>query len=192
MSAAPDKDAHAAASAKGGGLIGKLLPAVIVIAVVTGEGFAAYVMLPSVEDNAKAAREALAAKPPEPHGDEHGDGHGDAHGDPTDHAALTEVELENYKITAYQPASSITLRIEFHLFGMVPAAKAEEFTKAYEAKKNRVRDNVMAIIRSADMNDLTDPGLGLIKRKILETTNKALGKPLLEGAVFAEFTFLEQ
>lgn len=197
MSATPEKDAHAAApAAKGGGLIGKLLPAVIVIAVVTGEGFAAYVMLPSVEDNAKAAQEALAAKPPEPHGEEHGDGHGeghgDGHGDHGDHGALTEVDLENYKITAYQPASSITLRIEFHLFGMVPAEKAEEFTKAYEAKKNRVRDNVMSIIRSADMNDLTDPGLGLIKRKILETTNKALGKPMLEGAVFSEFTFLEQ
>ena len=75
---------------------------------------------------------------------------------------------------------------------MVPAEKAEEFKHIYEAKKNRVRDNVMAIIRSAEMNDLTDPGLGLIKRKILETTNKALGKPMLEGVMFAEFTFLEQ
>lgn len=198
MSAAPEKDAHsAAAPAKSGGIIGKLLPALIVISVVTGEGFAAYVLLPSVEDNAKAAREALAAKPPEPKDAEHGGGHGDDHGDGHgDHGGsaegLTEVDLENYKITAYQPASSITLRIEFHLFAMVPAEKAEEFQKLYDSKKNRVRDNVMAIIRSADMNDLTDPGLGLIKRKILETTNKALGKPLLEGAVFAEFTFLEQ
>ena len=42
------------------------------------------------------------------------------------------------------------------------------------------------------MNDLTDPALGLLKRKILETTNKALGKPMLQGVVFSEFTFLEQ
>ncbi len=50
----------------------------------------------------------------------------------------------------------------------------------------------MSIIRSADINDLTDPALGLLKRKILETTNKALGKPLLQGVAFSEFTFLEQ
>ncbi|MBL9094114.1 MAG: flagellar basal body-associated FliL family protein [Planctomycetaceae bacterium] len=179
MSAHKEEPAGHAAP-KGGGLISKLVPALIVIAVVTGEGVAAFMLMPSVEDNAKAAREALAAKPPEPeYHDEHD-------------AELAEIDLEEYKITSFQPASSITLRIEFHLFGMVPAEKAEEFKHIYEAKKNRVRDNVMAIIRSAEMNDLTDPGLGLIKRKILETTNKALGKPLLEGVMFAEFTFLEQ
>ena len=155
-------------------MLSKLVPALIVIAVVSGEGVAAFMLMPSVEENAKAAQEALAAKPPEPHHSEH------------------EVDLEEYKITSFQPASSITLRIEFHLFGMVPHDKAEGFKTAYESKKNRVRDNVMAIIRSAEMNDITDPGLGLIKRKILETTNKALGKPMLEGVMFAEFTFLEQ
>ena len=75
---------------------------------------------------------------------------------------------------------------------MVKGDKAEEFKSLSASKKNRLRDNVMSIIRSADMNDLTDPSLGLIKRKILETTNKALGKPLLQGVVFSEFTFLEQ
>jgi len=179
---AHDKDAgHAAPAKAGGGLLSKLLPALIVIAVVTGEGVAAFMLMPSVEHNAKAAQEALAAKPPEP------DNHSGAHD-----ADLTEVDLEAFKITSFQPASSITLRVEFHLYGMVPAEKAQSFKTLYEAKKNRVRDNVNGIIRSAEMNDLTDPGLGLIKRKILETTNKALGKPLLEGVMFSEFTFLEQ
>ncbi|MGC3966695.1 MAG: flagellar basal body-associated FliL family protein [Pirellulales bacterium] len=177
MSAHKEEAGHAAP--KGGGLLSKLVPALIVIAVVSGEGVAAFMLMPSVEENAKHVQEALAAKPPEPHHDEHA-------------VELDEVDLEQFKITSFQPASSITLRIEFHLFGMVPHGKAEEFKTSYESKKNRVRDNVMAIIRSAEMNDLTDPGLGLIKRKILETTNKALGKPLLEGVMFAEFTFLEQ
>jgi flagellar FliL protein len=55
-----------------------------------------------------------------------------------------------------------------------------------------VRDNVIVIIRSAEITDLTDAGLGLIKRRILETTNKTLGKPLLQGVVFSEFSFVEQ
>jgi flagellar basal body-associated protein FliL len=184
MSAAADPHAAPAAAAAPAkaGIMSKLLPAVIVIAVVSGEGVAAYMLLPSAEANAKAAQDALAAEPPE---------HENSHGHDK-HAELSEVDLEQYKITAYQPSSSMTLRIEFRLYGMVPAEKAEDFKHAFEVKKNRVRDNVMGIIRSSDMNDLTDPELGLIKRKILETTNKALGKPLLEGVAFSEFTFLEQ
>jgi flagellar basal body-associated protein FliL len=182
----PDKNSnaahgHAAAAAGGGGLLSKLLPAVIVIAVVSGEGAAAYMLLPSAADSAAAARAALEAHAPEPEDDHH-----------SKEPELEEVDLEQFKITSFQPASSITLRIEFRLYGMVKGDKAEEFRTLAASKKNRLRDNVMSIIRSADMNDLTDPALGLIKRKILETTNKALGKPLLQGVVFAEFTFLEQ
>ena len=65
-----EKDAGHAAP-KGGGLLSKLVPALIVIAVVSGEGVAAFMLMPSVEENAKAAQEALAAKPPEPHHSEH-------------------------------------------------------------------------------------------------------------------------
>ena len=41
-------------------------------------------------------------------------------------------------------------------------------------------------------SDLTEAGLGLIKRKILEKTNRALGKPLLQEAVFSKFSFIER
>ena len=177
-----DKGAAANAGGAKGGLLAKLLPAVIVIAVVSGEGLAAYMLMPSAADAAAAAKLALEAHAPEPEDDHHG----------AKEPELEEVDLEQYKITSFQPASSITLRIEFHLYGMVKADKSAEFKTLVEAKKNRVRDNVMSIIRSADMNDLTDPALGLLKRKILETTNKALGKPMLQGVVFSEFTFLEQ
>jgi flagellar basal body-associated protein FliL len=179
-------DAHGQAAPPatkaGGGLLAKLLPAVIVVSVVTGEGLAAYMLMPSAADTAAAAKAALEAHAPEPEDDHHG------HKEPE----LEEVDLEVFKITSFQPASSITLRIEFHLFGVVKADKAADFEGLVEQKKNRLRDNVMSIIRSADMNDLTDPSLALIKRKILETTNKALGKPLLQGVMFSEFTFLEQ
>jgi flagellar FliL protein len=42
------------------------------------------------------------------------------------------------------------------------------------------------------MNDLTDPVLGLIKRKILEKTNRLLGKAMVKGVVFSDFSYYEQ
>ena len=43
----------------------------------------------------------------------------------------------------------------------------------------------------ADLADLTDPGLGLIKRTILEKAKHILGKPLLEELVISDYSSLE-
>ena len=40
--------------------------------------------------------------------------------------------------------------------------------------------------------DLTDAGLGLIKRQILEKTNRAMGQPLLKEVLFSKFNFVER
>jgi len=35
-------------------------------------------------------------------------------------------------------------------------------------------------------------GLGLLRRRILETSNATLGKPLPQAVVFSDFSFVEQ
>jgi flagellar basal body-associated protein FliL len=108
------------------------------------------------------------------------------------HSDHVEVDLGEYTVTGYQPVSNSTLYISFHLYGTIRYKDNNEFESRLEDSKHRVRDNVIVIIRSAEITDLTDAGLGLIKRRILETTNKTLGKPLLQGIVFSEFSFVEQ
>jgi flagellar FliL protein len=117
-----------------------------------------------------------------------------------------EVDLGQYSITAFQPSSNTTLLIDFRLFGTVackpgeeaPAAEAEEaaasddFSKLFEKHKHRIRDQVITIVRSAEMTDFADPSLGLIRRKILEKSNRTLGKPFLEEVIFSEFSLIEQ
>ena len=61
-----------------------------------------------------------------------------------------------------------------------------------EENLHRFRDQVIVILRSSDLEDLTDAGLGLIKRKILEKTNPLLGKPYLQAVIFSDFSFIEQ
>jgi hypothetical protein len=48
------------------------------------------------------------------------------------------------------------------------------------------------IVRGAEITDLTDAGLGLMKRKILDRANRTLGKPLLQTVVVSDFSFIEQ
>ena len=103
-----------------------------------------------------------------------------------------EVDLGEYSVTAHQAASNITYRVDFHLFGTIPTDMEEVYTKLMDSKGKRVREQVILTVRSAEMAALADAGLGLIKRRILATTNKTLGKPCLQTVIFTEFRFNEQ
>jgi flagellar basal body-associated protein FliL len=103
-----------------------------------------------------------------------------------------EADLGDFSVTIFQPASNTTLRIDFHLFGAIRVDDEGEFKSRMEEHKHRFRDQVLVTIRSSDVADLADPGLGLIKRKILAKTNETLGKPLLRSVIFSEFSFIEQ
>lgn len=137
-----------------------------------------------------------------PKADAHGGGHGGGHGA---HGASTvklpagsgtggevEVELGKFNLMVHEPASNITLRINFHLVGTVEDGDSEDFSHLLEKNQHRLRDQIIFEIRNAQLSDLTDPGLGLIKRRILAKSNDLLGQPLLQNVVFSEFSFIEQ
>ncbi|MDZ4784167.1 MAG: hypothetical protein SGJ19_28295 [Planctomycetia bacterium] len=194
----------------------KLLPIILVVVVLIGQGVIAFLFVPSAAEVAAVANgeaapaEAEDSAAAEAHGDAHGGaheaeahggGHGDAHGgghgeEGEEHAAepheTTEVDLGGFKITVFQPAANTTLFVDFHLSGTVKTAQAGEFKHLLEANQFKFRDQVNVIIRSSGMEDFTDAGLGLLKNQILEKTNRALGKPLLISVAFPEFSFIEQ
>lgn len=103
-----------------------------------------------------------------------------------------ELDLGQFSVTAFHPISNTTMRIDFLLYGIVGVEDEEEFLDLLEDNRHRFRDQVIITIRMADIADLTDPTLGLIKRRVLERTNRVLNKPLLRGVIFSEFSFLEQ
>lgn len=109
-----------------------------------------------------------------------------------DPAEQVEVVLGEFSVTAYQPATNTTLRIEFNLYGTVGVKEQKEFMTALEENQHRFREQVIVIVRSAEITDLTDAGLGLIKRKIMEKTNRMIGKPYLRSVIFSDFSFIEQ
>ncbi len=108
---------------------------------------------------------------------------------PTDQV---EVDLGEYSVTAFRPETNSTLRIDFRLYGAVGGRQEREFYEALEGNLHRVRERILVTVRSADVGDLTDANLGLIRRRILEKTNHALGKPYLRAVIFSDFSFIEQ
>ena len=172
-----------------------LLVGLVVVIVVVAECAAAYLCIPSATDPATIA--SVATKPAAAKKTEHESktkGKGKEKADAEEGEAPTEVEIDlgEFSVTAFQPASNTTLRIDFHLFGSVGAENEKEFRRLLDENKNRFREQVLMTVRSAEMSDMTDASLGLIKRTILDKTRHILGKPLLREVIVSEFSFIEQ
>ena len=145
----------------------------------------AYLIIPSPQEVIKAAEIQAQAE----------EGEGEKSQEPQPLAAdeqTVEVDLKEFGITAYRPLSESTMRIDFHLYATIRAADQAEFEKLMESHLNRFREQVIVTVRGSDESELTDPSLGLLKRKILEKTNSILGKPMVHSIVFSEFSFVEQ
>ena len=169
-------------------ILAKIKILLVVTAVVVVECLVAYLYLPSASETAALAEATMAAS-----SDTHASP--DQNGQSEDQEQLVdqvEVDLGEFSVTAFQPISNTALRIDFRLWGTVDEEGYNEFMKLMEENLHRFREQVIVTVRSADITDLTDAGLGLIKRKILEKTNKTLGKPLLRAVIFSDFSFIEQ
>jgi len=171
---------------RGTSLLAKLRMLLFLAGVVVVECLVAYFYLPSASETAVMA-DALANNGSEtdspPNLDEPQD---------RDRKDEVEIDLGEFSVTSFKPISNSTLRIDFHLYGTVTTKEEETFQEAMAKNEHRFRDQMIVIVRSAEITDLSDAGLGLIKRKILEKTNRTLGKPLLQTVIFSDFSFIEQ
>jgi hypothetical protein len=151
----------------------------------------ASMLAPSAQDTAKLAKDLAAASTG--HAAEAQEEQGkDAKGHAVKEQDLKEVDLGTYNITRFNPTTNTTLAIDFELFGTVLAEDAAEFQHHFESSNARIKEQITLTMHSAESTDLTDAGLGLIKRQLLEKTNRALGQPLLKEVLFSKFNFVER
>jgi flagellar FliL protein len=172
-----------------GGLFTLVKAAAFVSIIVVVEIVAAAMLAPSAQETARLGQQLAAAASGETPDvtQEHEAEHESSHNE-----HLREVELGTFNITRFNPATNTTLAIDFELYGTVLADDASDFQHHFEKSKARIREGVNMTLHGADSNDLTDAGLGLIKRRILEKTNRALGQPLLKEVLFSKFSFVER
>lgn len=182
---------------RGPGVMTLIKALAFVSVIVLIEVAAATALLPSAEDTRQAGVQldaaargaaAEAAKTTEE----------SIHADPSDHEAETahqptiEQSMGLYHVISFNPATGASMSVDFELFGVVLAADEAEFSERFGLHAKRLNEQVTIAIRGMESADFTDPGLGLIKRVVLEKVNRALGKPLVREAVFSEFAFIER
>ena len=175
---------------KGGGIFRLIKAVAFVSVIVVVQIVGAAMLAPKAQDTAKLAKDVAAAANGQSTDvqEEHGK-------DAKEHGHeknLKEVDLGSYNITRYNPTTKTTLAIDFELFGTVLAEDAAEFEHHFESSNARIKEQITLTMHSAESADLTDAGLGLIKRQLLEKTNRALGEPMLKEVLFSKFNFVER
>jgi flagellar FliL protein len=172
---------------RGSGLMSLVKAAAVVSVIVLIAVAAATVVLPSAEDARRMSEELAGAA----HGVE-------ADGAPADESSPAplpeskELSLGSYHVVSFNPSTGASMSIDFELFGVVLAEDEAEFAERFVLHEKRLNEQVTIAIRGMESADFTDPGLGLIKRIILEKVNRALGKSLVREAVFSGFSFVER
>lgn len=171
--------------AKGSGMLGKLMVGGVVIMVVGIEAGAAYMLTPSPAEVSASVREQLEAEREAEVVDE------DILPD-TANTPQVEVEIGEFNITIHQQASESTYSVACKVIGTVAEKDKAEFDELKVLNEARLRERIMIEFRNAQVGELTDSELGLIKRRILEKTNALFGKPLLTSILLPDFNFYQQ
>ena len=186
-----EPDPEVADESAGGASKGRKLVAIVVviISIMVNLGIV-YAIVPTAQE-VEAQKRLLEGWESKSEADEK---EGESKEDETSKTDDTQQEepLGDFNMSAFQPLSSTTIRIDFKLWGIVAVDETGDFREQYDANENRIREQILIIMRSADIDDLSEAGLGLIKRKILDKTNHLLSKPFLQSVLFSNFSFVEQ
>lgn len=109
-----------------------------------------------------------------------------------DEGPFLEVDLGEFSISSIQPLTQSTITISFHLYGSISQTDHASFMARYSGREHVFRDAIVVILRQAERNDLSEPALGLIKRRILAKSTALLGEPGLHEVVFSDFSVVER
>jgi flagellar basal body-associated protein FliL len=176
---------------KGKGLMRIVKAIAFISVIVVVQVVVASMLAPSAKDTDKLAHELVAASSGKS-STEHEETPKAGAAEASNEQELHEVELGSYNVTRFNPGTNTTLAIDFEVYGTVLAEDAPEFEKRFEKSKARIKEQITMTMHGAEATDLTDAGLGLIKRQILEKTNRALGQPVLKEVLFSKFNFVER
>jgi flagellar basal body-associated protein FliL len=168
------------------GMMGKLIVVAIIGAIVLVETVAATMLLPDPESIAEEIRQEIRARAMA-----EGVGEEDILG-MEDTGPVVEVELGTFDVSIHQHVSNTTLVVNVKVMATVAESEKSTFDSLLAAKNNRLRERILIELRSADVTELTDPGLGLIKRRILEKSNRLFEQPIIKEIIFSNYAFYQQ
>lgn len=171
---------------------GKLVPLLIIVGLMVVQGVGVYFvtkMMSGAPATAEGAEHAEGEGAQDEHApaDEHG---GDSHAAPTDeHGKAAEghgakpaapvskgpVEIDVTECRPNNRTSGKLISLKLRVSALVMGPEAEKAKTLVESNKSRINDRVNVVIRSATPQELNEPGLETIKRRLKQELARVLG-----------------
>ncbi|TWT32514.1 hypothetical protein KOR34_42770 [Posidoniimonas corsicana] len=85
---------------------------------------------------------------------------------PPEEPGLVGFELGSFVLREYQPLEDVTTRLIFTVHASVSEQIATDFSKLLASRTHRVRDQVLTAARLASSEELQDPELRMLRRRI--------------------------
>jgi len=102
-----------------------------------------------------------------------------------------KAELGDFSIKIYDPITRTALRSDFHLEGNTVFDDQEKFDRFMQSNKLQFREQVTVAMRTCNVNDLANPDLKLLEKKLVSRVNRALGRNVLKSARITNHTLYE-
>lgn len=162
----------------------KLILGGFIALVVVVETLIFFFMVPSADDVAALAEARLVSmleKKMEQDGEE-----------VLDKSDDKEFSLGDYGVVFTPPGSDRNHSIEFSLFAMVKEKDEKRLESLFQDRQGRFRDRILNEIRMATLDELQENNLGLLRRRILATSNEILEEPILSSIGIPNFQLREE
>jgi len=97
--------------------------------------------------------------------------------------------LGSFAIRDYRPTRNETAKLNFSMHVSLSESAPDMVAEQLEHWRHRLRDQVIIAVRKSLAIDFQQPGLDVLRRRILLRLNRVLKKPLIAEALLPEFTY---
>ena len=102
-----------------------------------------------------------------------------------------KAKLGAFSIRIFNPASRTTLQTDFRLEGRTDCPDEEAFGRFIKSNNRFFREQVTVTLRNCDAEDLADPRLRMLEKKLVSRVNRALDRHFLKSAQIKDFSLYE-
>lgn len=104
-----------------------------------------------------------------------------------DFSKYEEIDFGKFKATHVEPNSRSSTVVQFNLWAVFRPGKGESAKATFEANRQRIRDRVIEIIQTAELDQLTEPSLKSLKYDLLPVIREALRTSDLRDIVLDDY-----
>ena len=99
-----------------------------------------------------------------------------------------EVDLGEFRVTRPGRDEDEIVVVKFQIFGVLNERDKPKFDESALGREQRLRDAVLSVVHSSELDELMDPALDQVKSELVAAINRILENDFLRDVAFSTFS----